>query len=164
MLKIVLFLFIPVFLFSQEVGISKITVDASSTVYVVADILYFSIEISVENSDPQAAFEQHKKLEKKLLNLFADFSISDSTVQYSLLSIRKLNPRNEEIKFMTSQTVKVTFYDLSKYYEFQVKLLSNGFYEFRSGFGSSEIEKHEKQVTKLLWKMQKEMRRLSLKH
>ncbi len=144
MLRIAIFLFIPFLLFTQEIGANKITVDASSTVYVVADILYFSIDLSIENPDPQKAFDQHELLEKKLLDLFAEFSIPDSSVQYSLLSIRKIDPRNDEKRFMTSQKVKVTFNDLSKYHEFQVKLLSNGFYVFRSGFGSSEIEKARK--------------------
>ena len=131
-------------LYAQEIETNSITIESSSTVHVVADILYFDIEISVTDPDPQKVFDEHKLLEKKLIKILNEFLAPDSSIQYSLLSIRKSNPRSEEIKFFSSQKVKVVFQGISKYQDFQIKLLQNGFYQFRSGFGSSQVEKARK--------------------
>ena len=59
----------------------------------IADILYFNIALSIENSDPQKAFSEHKLLEEKLIKLFTDFSIPDTTIKYSLMAIKKLRQK-----------------------------------------------------------------------
>jgi len=129
---------------SQDMKSNSITVESTATVHVIADILYFNITLSVDNPDPKAVFAQHKVLEDKLLKLFTEFSIPDTSIQYSLLSIRKKNRKPDDKIFSSSQRVNVVFQGTSKYENFQVALLSNGFYEFRSGFGSSQIEKARK--------------------
>ena len=141
MTKIFILIIIPILLYSQDLQSNSITIESSSTVHVAADILYFSITLSTEDPDPQKVFSAHKLQEAKLIKLLREFSIPDSSIQYSLLTIRKINPRSGDKKFSSSQTVKVIFRGLSKYQDFQIKLLSNGFYQFRSGFGSSQVEK-----------------------
>jgi len=136
-----LLILLPFLLYSQDKMPDKVTLDASSTVYVVADIIYFSINLQVEEPDPQIAFDNHKKLETRLIKLLKDFPIPDSLIQYSLLSVNATNPRSEEKKFFTHQQVKVKLTDLSLYNSFQIKLLQSGIYEFRAGFGSSQVEK-----------------------
>lgn len=144
MYKLLFLLVIPMFSISQEILSNSITVESSSTVYVVADILYFDIKLSAENSDPQIVYNEHKLLEDKLIKLLNDFSIPDTSIQYSLLSIRKKNRNSDEKIFSSSQNVKIVFKGVSKYQDFQIALLSNGFYEFRSGFGSSQVKKARK--------------------
>ena len=141
-MKTLLLLFLlPLMMHAQNQNEDKLTIEASSTVYVIADIVYFSINLRVDNPDPQIAFDEHQKLEANLLKLFNDYSIPDSLVQYSLLNISRTHSRSEEDKFFTSQQVKIKFTDVSKYHSFQIQLLKSGFYEFRAGFGSSEVKK-----------------------
>ncbi|MGD9898307.1 MAG: SIMPL domain-containing protein [Calditrichaceae bacterium] len=144
MLKLFWILLITSTLYAQEMESNSITIESSSTVYVVADILYFDIKISVDDPDPQKVFDDHKSQEQKLIRLLNEFSVPDSSIQYSLLTIRKSNPRSGDKNFSSSQQIKVVFQGISKYQDFQIKLLSNGFYEFRSRFGSSQVEKARK--------------------
>ena len=144
MRKLICLLSLPLLLISQDMKSNSITVESSATVHVIADILYFNITLSVDNPDPKDVFAQHKVLEDKLLKLFTEFSIPDTSIQYSLLSIRKKNRKPDDKIFSSSQRVNIVFQGTSKYENFQVALLSNGFYEFRSGFGSSQIEKARK--------------------
>ena len=144
MFKFFYFIIISFSLFGQDLNLSSISIESSSTVYAVADILYFSITISADDPDPLKVFEKHKLLEKKLINLFKEFSIPDSSIQYTLLTLRKTDRRADDKKFTSTQNVKVVFKGISKYQEFQVRLLSNGFYQFRAGFGSSKVEKARK--------------------
>lgn len=134
------FMLLPFFIWAQEAALNTITIESSSTVHLVADIVYFDIKMSVEDSDPQKVYEAHKKQERKLLDLLTGFSIPDSAIQYSLLTLQKRSTNSDKRKFYSLQRVKIVFKGASKYESFQIKLLENGFYEFRAGFGSSHIE------------------------
>ncbi len=140
MIKFFPIILLPFFIWAQEAALNTITLESSSTVHVVADILYFDIKISVEDSDPQKVYEAHKVQERKLLNLLTAFSIPDSAIQYSLLTLKKRNTKSDKRKFYSLQRVKIVFKGVSEYETFQIKLLENGFYEFRAGFGSSQVE------------------------
>lgn len=143
MKNFVFILLLPFFLNGQENN-SVISLKSSAIISVPADIIYFTIDLSSEHSDPGKAFDAHKILEKKLLTLISEYNIPDSSIQYSLMNIRKLNrQKDEEILFETSQRVRLSLTNLEKYYEFQIALFRNGFSEFRAAFASSLASKAE---------------------
>ena len=56
MFKFFYFIIISFSLFGQDLNLSSISIESSSTVYAVADILYFSITISADDPDPYKGF------------------------------------------------------------------------------------------------------------
>lgn len=149
MKNLILILLFPILLFAKENN-SIISLKSSARISVPADIIYFTIDISSDNPDPKQAFESHKILEKKLLNLINEFNIPDSSIQYSLMSIRKSRgQKDKEIIFGTSQRIKVALPSMDKYYDFQIALLKNGFYEYRGAFASTSAAKAKNDAYKL---------------
>lgn len=137
MKKILLVLF-PIVLCAQSY-INTITVQATSTVYVEANVIKFRIRLQQENSKPKLAFEEHKKLETSLIKLLSEYDIPDSAITYSLLNIRKrMNSQKTEV-FRTNQEVIVRLNDIKDYTDFQISLLDNGFYEFDAVFTSNKF-------------------------
>jgi len=138
MKRIALLFFIPVLLFAQDYA-NSIKIRANSTVYVKANSIKFNIGLHEENPLPKEAFNKHKILEKKLLDLLKQYNISDSSVAYSLLNFRKYpNPQREEV-YRTDQNVIVKLNSINDYTDFQISLLDNGFSEFNAVFSSDEL-------------------------
>ena len=52
------------FVFAQESKVPTLNINSSSVTQVPADAIHFSITLSIQNTDPQKAFEEHKTLEK----------------------------------------------------------------------------------------------------
>jgi len=140
---------------NDEPTIFKIT--AQSEVSVLADVIIFQITISEENNDPEQAYNKHKEKEAKLAKLISDLGIEDSSVSYSLLSIKKLRrPKNNGI-YQTSQEIKLKLKDFSLYEKVQIELLKNGINEFKSIFSSDKVEKvREEGIKKLVEAAQNE--------
>lgn len=131
-------LWFSILLFSQEYS-NSIKIRVSSTVYVRATTIKFNIRLKEEHSDPKEVFNQHKKLESKLLELFPKYSISDSSISYSLLNFRKSKNSKREEVFTTQQEIIVKLNTIDDYTNFQISLLNNGFNEFNAVFSSDKL-------------------------
>jgi len=137
---------------------STVFITTSSVTQIPADNIYFSITLSVQNEDAKKAYEEHKTLEKNLLNIFDEFEIADSNISYSLLHIRKTSPYSKEkLSYKTRQLVSAKIDDFSKYEPLQLALLSNGIYEYNAKFISEgDDEWIEKGLQEALAKATKE--------
>ena len=137
---------------------STVFITTSSVTLIPADNIYFSITLSVQNEDAKKAYEEHKTLEKNLLNIFDEFEIADSNISYSLLHIRKTSQYSKEkLSYKTRQLVSAKIDDFSKYEPLQLALLSNGIYEYNAKFISEGDDKWiEKGLQEALTKATKE--------
>jgi len=133
-------------------------ITTSSVTQIPADNIYFTITLSVQNEDAKKAYEEHKTLEKNLLNIFDEFEIADSNISYSLLHIRKTSQYSKEkLSYKTRQLVSAKIDDFSKYEPLQLALLSNGIYEYNAKFISEGDDKWiEKGLQEALAKATKE--------
>ncbi|MFC2094248.1 SIMPL domain-containing protein [Bacteroidota bacterium] len=122
---------------AQESDKSTVFITTSSVTQIPADNIYFSITLSVQKEDAKKAYDDHKTMEKNLLNIFYEFEISDSNISYSLLHIRRTPPYSKEkLSYNTRQLVSAKISDFSKYEPLQLALLSNGIYEYNAKFSS----------------------------
>lgn len=136
--RVILFLLLFAGLIAAQ-GSDKSTVfiSTSSVTQIPADNIFFSITLSVQNEDAKKAYEEHKTLEKNLLNIFNEFEIADSNISYSLLHIRKTSPYSKEkLSYKTRQLVSAKIDDFGKYEPLQLALLSNGIYDYNAKFTS----------------------------
>jgi len=125
----------------QELDKSSVLVMTSSVTQIPADAIYFSLTLSSKSENPQKAFDDHKRLEQNLLNLFKEFEIADSNVGYSLLYIGKTPAYTKETPgYMTRQVVSIRLDDFIKYEPIQLALLSRGIYEYSAKFIADESE------------------------
>lgn len=141
------FLSLSFVLAGEHDSTATITVHATASVEVPADMVIFSVTIRAEKEEPQLAFDEHKELETKLLATISDFNIPDSNINYSLLNLRssrksRRTPSGDQefYTYLTSQNVKVNFYNVESYLKFQVELLKNGFHQFSSSFSSRHFD------------------------
>jgi uncharacterized protein YggE len=143
---------------AQESGKSTVFISTSSVTQIPADNIYFSITLSVQNEDAKAAYEDHKTLEKNLLNIFDEFEIADSNISYSLLHIKKTSPYSKEkLSYKTRQLVSAKIDDFNKYEPLQLALLSKGVYEYNAKFNSEANDEWiDKGLQKALTKATKE--------
>ena len=122
---------------AQESDKSTVFISTSSVTQIPADNIYFSITLSVQKEDAKKAYEDHKTLEKNLLNIFDEFEIADSNISCSLLHIGRTSPNSKEKgSYKTRQLVSAKISDFSKYEPLQLALLSNGMYEYNAKFSS----------------------------
>jgi len=145
-------------IYPQQKDRIKFTVSATGKVNVLADIINISMNIGVENTDPQIAFDQHKAREQKIIKLIKKYGILDENISYSLFNISKYKDyRDKTVTFKTNQTLHFILKDFDKYIPLQIDLLKNGFYEFNSNFSTSKRkEGHEKSVKNALKNARKE--------
>jgi len=138
--------------FAQKNEGIKFTVNATGSFDVIADIINISMNIGVENTDPQKAFDEHKTREQKIIKLIKKYGILDEDISYSLFKISKYQDyRDKSVSFKTNQTIQFVLKDFDKYVPLQIDLLKNGFYEFSSSFSTSKNkEGHEKSVKNAL--------------
>lgn len=138
---IIILLLVSCKIVGQELDKSSVLVMTSSVTQIPADAIYFSITLSSQSEDPQKVFDDHKILEKNLLNLFKEFEVADSNVSYSLLFIGKTPAYTKETPgYKTRQVVSVRINDFGKYEPIQLTLLSNGIYEYSAKFIADEKE------------------------
>ncbi len=135
--RVILFLLLFTGLIAAQVSDkSTVFISTSSVTQIPADNIYFSITLSVQNEDAKKAYEEHKTLEKNLLNIFDEFEIADSNISYSLLHIGKTSQYSKEKLYKTRQLVSAKIDDFGKYEPLQLALLSNGIYEYNAKFTS----------------------------
>jgi uncharacterized protein YggE len=130
MKKYLVLLFVPLFLFGQEITPNTITIDASASISAPAELIRFMIHLSSESDSAQHAFRNHRNLEKKIVNIIKRYKIDSSDVSHSLLSIRKKQNKEGKTIFQTTQNVHLNLYDIDNYYEFQITLLSHDLNQF----------------------------------
>lgn len=129
------------FSLAQNSDQPSILISTYSVTQIPADAIYFSLTLSSKSEDPKKAFDDHKKLEQKLLNLFNEFEIADSIVGYSLLYIGKTPAFTKETPgYMTRQVVSLRLDDFIKYEPIQLALLSIGIYEYNAKFIADESD------------------------
>lgn len=129
------------FSLAQNSDQPSILISTYSVTQIPADAIYFSLTLSSKSEDPKKAFDDHKKLEQKLLNLFNEFEIADSNVGYSLLYIGKTPAFTKETPgYMTRQVVSLRLDDFIKYEPIQLALLSIGIYEYNAKFIADESD------------------------
>ncbi|MDH3267503.1 MAG: SIMPL domain-containing protein [Ignavibacteria bacterium] len=156
--SIITFLFFAGFISAQDTDQSSILITTSSETQVPAEAIFFSITLSTQNEDPMKAFDEHKKLEKNLLNLIKEFEIADSNISYSLLNIGRTPPyAKDKLGFQTRQVVSIRLSDFNKYEPLQLAFLSNGIYEYNAKFTTEGKEEWvEKGIRKAISKAKEE--------
>ena len=148
MKKYFILLIIPFCLIAQDITPNTITIDASASVSVPADMISFTINLSSESDSAQYAFRKHLAREKKIVEIIKEYKIDSSDVFYSLLSIRKQQNRDGGIVYHTMQTVNINLRDIDKYYDFQLSLLINDLDQFSARFSV----KNEKDLIEIGYK------------
>lgn len=156
---IVLFVFfLTVLTIAQEVYQPSVLIRTTSVTQIPADEIYFTVTLSTQNENANKAFEEHKILEKNLLNVFRKFEFADSNISYSLLNIGNARSQSKEQPlYKTRQIVNVKFDDFNKYEPLQLALLSKGIYHFNAKFTSGDADEWvEKGIQEAILKATKE--------
>jgi len=129
------------FMRAQDSDQPSILISTHSVTQIPADAIYLSLTLSSKSEDPKKAFDDHKKLEQNLFDLFKEFEIADSNIGYSLLYIGKTPAYTKEAPgYMTRQVVSIRLDDFTKYEPIQLALLSGGIYEYRAKFIADESD------------------------
>ncbi len=148
MISIIFILFLTANIIAQKEGEISFPVNATGSVKLLADNINVTVNLAVENKDPQEAFNEHKLREEKILNLIKKYGISEKDISYTLFKISKFKDyRTNKITFKTNQSILFKLKKFDKYTPLQIDLLKNGFYEFSSNFTTSKRkEGHEKSI------------------
>ena len=126
-------------------------IQANSEISVPANQIILRINIQEDNNDPEQAYNIHKNKEEQLIKLFNEFSIPDSNIVYSLLSISQPMQLKGNNTYRTSQKIVLKISDFKMYEKLQVGLLKIGINNFSSLFSSTEIESiKERAINKLI--------------
>ncbi|RAU82394.1 SIMPL domain-containing protein [Pontibacter arcticus] len=129
---------------------NRIVVLGQASIDVPADQVKFFVDInSTDSSSVDKVYQQHKRLEDKMVKLLKDLQIPTSDVKYSLFSVSKRQDymnRNKEEYFYGNQNITFMLKNLSQFTEVQARLIKEGFTGFRSSFMSSAIDKHTSEV------------------
>ena len=102
------------------------TVEVKSTVEAPADKISFRISIALKNTNPELLLKQHDEIEQRLLALLEELNMPDSTIKFSLLTVRKVKSKKDIIMLESRQSVIFELIDFSKYFDVQIGLLTNG--------------------------------------
>jgi len=142
----VLFTLFSLQLFAQTQNESKpsITISSSAEVFVPVDIVYFNINISINDKEADNAFRTHKEREAYLARLLQEMEIDEDNIRYQPIAIRPNRQRDGEIHTNTSQRINVELSDLKQLNEMQRLLINNKFDNFSGNFSSTKIPEAEK--------------------
>lgn len=124
------------------------TVEVKSTVEAPADKISFRISIALKNTNPELLLKQHDEIEQRLLALLEELNMPDSTIKFSLLTVRKVKSKKDIIMLESRQSVIFELIDFSKYFDVQIGLLTNGIYTFQPFFSTTQIEDAKKRGVK----------------
>ena len=139
-------------LYCQEYTDTEFKINAEAVLSVPADVINFQIIISEENNSSEMAFNEHKKLEKKLFEMLEDFSVADSDIIYSLLNVREKRIAGKQTVYQTMQRINFPIYNFNKYEKLQISLLNAGISEFKSSFNSTKTDSVKEEIIKMLIK------------
>jgi hypothetical protein len=140
-------------LISQQIDPDRIVVIGSASIEIPADIVNVRITLSFQDKvDGKSAYARHKDTEARFIQFLHEMNIPDSVINFTPLSISAQNDysrRDSVVKiYNTNQLVTVRIFDLSKYADFQLKLISNGFTTFSETFESSKSREAEDEAIK----------------
>jgi len=124
------------------------TAQVRSSIEAPADKISIRVSITLGNADPELLLKQHSETENKLLELLGELNIPDSTIQFSLLNVRKTKSKKDESIFESNQTVIFDITDFKKYFNVQIGLLNIGIHSFQPVFSTTHIENTKKRGVK----------------
>lgn len=149
--QIIFFLLLNILTLAQSNQETIFIIQANSEISVPANQIIFRITIQEDNNDPEQAYNIHKNKEEQLVKLFNEFSIPDSNIVYSLLSISQPMQLKGNNSYRTSQNIILKISDFKMYEKLQVGLLKIGINNFNSLFSSTEINSiKERAINKLI--------------
>lgn len=132
-------------IYAQKSNGITFTVNATGTVNMLTDNINVTMNLGVENTDPQKAFDEHKLSEQLIIKLIKKYGISDKDISYTLFNISKYQDyKNKTVLFKTNQKLQFILKDFSKYTPLQIDLLKNGFNKFRSNFLTTKSKEGHK--------------------
>ncbi len=129
-----------------------ISINATGTAELPADIIYFNITVNARGDSPQSAYRLHKEREKVLVQLLDKHRIKEENIYFEPVAIsrdRNSNryPREKE-GFQTSQSVSLKLKDFDAYEKIQVALIEEGFDRFRGNFSSTKLKEGKDRALK----------------
>ena len=105
---ILIIVFLSATINAQKEDTLTFNVNATGTAQILADKINISIDLGVENTDPQKAFDEHKLQEQKIIKLIKKYKISDKDISYTLLRMSKYrNIRDKKVSFRTNQNIRI---------------------------------------------------------
>lgn len=125
-----------------------ITIDATGEAMVPADIIHFHINITTSGRTPSEVFEEHKRQERYLAGLIREMGIDESKLTFQPIQIGSRQMR-ETVDYTSSQQVRLELEDFELYEQLQVRLIENGFENFRGQFSSTKLDEGEKEALEL---------------
>jgi uncharacterized protein len=123
---------------------NRIVVLGEATIEIPADRVEFNIELKFDDStNIKRAYKRHKEAESKLVSYLKELNIPPKNINYSLINIGKTTDYNDETNkstdiFGTNQKVFVTIDDVKQYADVMMKLITAGFTDVSTSFGSSK--------------------------
>jgi uncharacterized protein YggE len=155
--------------------LSTITVNGTAEVFVVPDIITFSLGVTTLDKDLPTAKRQNDEIISKVLNLTKKYSVSPQDVQTDLISVQKeyeyvkdkdnklLDEDGDEIGkkvfkgFQISQTITIKLKDLAKFEEFFSEVLNSGITRVNSvKFETSKLREFKDKARTLAMKAAQE--------
>lgn len=125
---------------------STISVSSSSEVLVPADLVQFSITISITDANADNAYNKHRERESFLANLLEDMDIDRDKITYDPIQIRPNRQRDGEIHTSTQQRINLELSDFDQLNSLQRTLIDNKFDNFSGRFTSSRTEEAEQEA------------------
>jgi uncharacterized protein YggE len=132
------------------------TAQVRSSVEAPADKISIRVNITLRNADPESLLKQHTEKENRLLALLEELNIPDSTIRFSLLSVRKAKSKKDELIVESKQTVVFAVTDFSKYFDVQIGLLNIGIHSIHPVFSTTHFEDTKKRGVKNALEMARE--------
>jgi uncharacterized protein YggE len=123
---------------------NRIVVLGEATIEIPADRVKFNVELKFDDStNIKRTYKRHKEAESKLVSYLKELNVPTKNINYSLINIGKSNNYNSATNtstelFGTNQTVFVTIDDVKQYADLMMKLITAGFTDVSTSFGSSK--------------------------
>jgi uncharacterized protein len=116
-----------------------ISVETSGETEVVADLVYFHVNITRFDKDAREAFQRHKEQEEFLTSLLKEEEIEERYISANPVSISSTRRQQEGSGFETRQQVTIRLDDVTRFENMQIALIENGFVNFSGNFSSTKI-------------------------
>lgn len=126
---------------------STLIIDAKGESAAIADRILFQVNIARHHHSAATAFEEHKKLERELVDMITSKELSDDRIQANPIQIQQRRQQNER-SVETRQTITIEMDDVARFEEFQVELIEAGFDQFSGSFTSTATEEAREEALK----------------
>ncbi|MCC5915063.1 MAG: SIMPL domain-containing protein [Balneolaceae bacterium] len=118
---------------------SVLIIDATGQAVAVADMIYFTVNISRYHQSARTAFSEHKDLERKLVEIIEGMGIAEDKIRANPIQINQRQRQNDR-GYETRQVVTLEMDDVALFEEFQIELIEAGFDQFSGSFASTKAE------------------------